>query len=215
VEVEFSANITGAPDEHREFRLLQLRPMVIRHEMEELEIGEIEEKDLVCRSHQVLGHGAIDEIRDVVLVDPDRFDRSKTVAVAGEVAHFNLELALKGLPYLLIGIGRLGTADSWLGIPVTWDDITGARVIVETEFRDIKVMPSQGTHFFQNLNAFQVGYFTVDTSSGRDFIDWAWLLAQPAVEEREYARRVRLNAPLKVKMNGHTSEGVICKPEGK
>ena len=118
-----------------------------------------------------------------------------------------------GTPYLLVGVGRWGSNDPWLGIPVAWDQVSGARVIVEAGFRDLRVTPSQGSHFFQNLTAFQVGYFTVNPDAGEGFVDWQWLTSQPASEEHDCVRHLRLEAPLLVVMNGKVGRGSIFKPE--
>ena len=120
---------------------------------------------------------------------------------------------LENRPYLLIGVGRLGSNDPWLGIPVEWDEISGARVIVEAGFRDFRVIPSQGSHFFQNLMAFQVGYFTVNPDAGEGSVDWEWLGAQNAQEECGCVRHLRFEEPLLVVMNGRAREGMIFKPE--
>jgi hypothetical protein len=212
VEVEFSVTLPEQRGKPSAFQLLQLRPMVIRREREHLDLGTFETGDLVCRSAQVLGHGHMDDIHDVVVVDDRRFDRSKTVEIAAEIGLFNLELQAASRPYLLIGIGRWGSADPWLGIPVTWDEITGARVIVETDFKDMRVTPSQGTHFFQNLNAFQVGYFTINTNLGEDFLDWSWIAQQPSLKERVFTRHLKFEKPLQVKIDGHSGQGIIAKP---
>src|SRR5262249_33821209 len=162
---------------------------------------------LVCASKSVLGNGRIDTIYDAIIVDRARFDRSTSRQTAQELARFNAELA--GRPYLLIGVGRWGSADPWLGIPVTWDQIAGAGVIVEAGFQDFRVAPSQGTHFFQNLTSFNVGYFTVNPDAGEGFVDWAWLAAQPSVRDASAVRHLRFASPLVVKMNGRNGEGVI------
>lgn len=213
VELEFSVDMSAPPGKPKLFSMLQLRPMVLNYEQDQVQLDEVEPEQVLCQSNQVLGNGMIDTIRDIVVVDAERFDRSKTVQVADEIGLFNLELREQDAPYLLIGLGRWGSADHWLGIPVTWDKITGARVIVETDFKDMKVTPSQGTHFFQNLNAFKIGYFTVSSHDDRCTIDWDWLAAQEAVKSREYSRHIRLNQPLVVKMDGQESAGVILKPE--
>jgi CheY-like chemotaxis protein len=212
VEIEFSVNLSVPPGQPREFRLLQLRPMVIRQEQEQLNLDDISESELICNSAQVLGNGCIDNIHDIVLVDMDTFERSRTVEIAREIGLFNLELGEMSLPYLLIGIGRWGSADPWLGIPVTWDEISGARTIVETGFKDMKVAPSQGTHFFQNLNAFQIGYFTVNIDGDEEFIDWKWLLEQPPHKKRSHSRHLRFENPVTIKMNGRKGRGIIIKP---
>jgi len=173
-------------------------------------IGNIDPNLLVCRSDSVLGNGRVDDIRDIVVVDRQRFERASSRQAAAELAQLNAELA--GRPYLLIGVGRWGSTDPWLGIPVTWEQISRARVIVEAGFADFKVTPSQGTHFFQNLTSFDVGYFTVNPDAGDGFVDWAWLGEQPAMRETAYVRHLRYDKPVVVKMNGKNGEGIILKP---
>jgi hypothetical protein len=122
-------------------------------------------------------------------------------------------LGAENRPYLLIGVGRWGSNDPWLGIPVEWDEISGARVIVEAGFRDFRVTPSQGSHFFQNLTAFQIGYFTVNPDAGEGSVDWEWLNDQPSVDEDGCVRHLHFDAPMRVIMNSRTSQGVIFKPD--
>ncbi|MDH3253254.1 MAG: histidine kinase, partial [Ignavibacteria bacterium] len=117
-------------------------------------------------------------------------------------------------PYLLIGVGRWGSLDPWLGIPVKWDQISGARAIVETSFRDFEVAPSQGSHFFQNITSFQVGYFTINSKLQQGFIDWDWLLTIPPSEERAFANHLSFDVPIVIKINGRQNKGIILKPEG-
>ena len=147
-----------------------------------------------------------------MVVDFERFDRARSREVAAAIARLNGELLASRTPYLLIGVGRWGSRDPWLGIPVTWDQIAGARVIVEAGLRDIAVTPSQGTHFFQNLTSFNVGYFTVDDAEANGFVDWDWLRRQPALDEAGPVRHLRFDQPLIVKMDGRRGEGVILKP---
>jgi CheY-like chemotaxis protein len=205
VEIEFAVDLAK-----RELSFLQLRPLALSHEMLELVIGDVDPDRLICRSNVVLGNGRIDDIRDIIVVDRARYDRGSGRRVAAELAQFNAELA--GRPYLLIGVGRWGSADPWLGIPVTWEQISGARVIIEAGFADFKVTPSQGTHFFQNLTSFNVGYFTVNPDAGDGFVDWDWLSAMPAVHGTSYVRHLRFDRPVVVKMNGKHGEGIILKP---
>ncbi|MGD8413313.1 MAG: PEP/pyruvate-binding domain-containing protein, partial [Candidatus Latescibacterota bacterium] len=202
VEIEFAVNTVTPKDQPAEFYLLQMRPMVIEQEMERLRILDAHQEDLICRSDLVLGNGAVFNIRDVVVVDHDTFDRRKSEQVAGEIRVFNHELVDLKRPYLLIGVGRWGSADPWLGIPVRWEDINGAQVIVEAGLKDIKVAPSQGTHFFQNITSSRVGYITVPDSDG-SFIDWEWLASQEATETAEFTRRLRFDQPISVVMDGH------------
>jgi hypothetical protein len=124
----------------------------------------------------------------------------------------NLSLLEKGTPYVLIGVGRWGSADPWLGIPVRWEDISGARVIVEGQLKDVKVTPSQGTHFFQNITASRTGYITVGSTNRRSFIDWGWLAQQPAEREETYVRHIHFDSPIRVVMDGHRNRAIIVKP---
>jgi CheY-like chemotaxis protein len=213
VEVEFAVRLPQSPQEPAEFGFLQIRPLVLSREGEELRMEEVNPDRLVCHSFKVLGNGRIRDLRDVVVVDFHRFERARSQEVAEGVAHLNAKLSESGTPYLLIGVGRWGSNDPWLGIPVEWDEISGARVIVEAGFRDFRVTPSQGSHFFQNLTAFQVGYFTVNPDAGEGFVDWQWLGAVPAIEEQGCVRHLHFDAPLVVVMNGKTSQGMIFKPE--
>jgi hypothetical protein len=211
VEIEFAVRL-GAREAPSEFGFLQMRPLVLSAESEYQMVEEADDATLVCRSMSVLGNGTLDDIRDVVVVDFEKFERSRSMDAAREVARFNAELTATGTPYILIGMGRWGSADPWLGIPVSWDQISGARVIVEAGFRDFRVLPSQGSHFFQNLTAFQVGYFTVNPEIDEGFVDWEWLASAAAVEEWRYVRHLRFQHPLVVRMNGRTSRGIIYKP---
>jgi len=209
VEIEFAVNMSNKP---KEFGILQMRPLVVHHEVEELDIEETQKENIICYSEQVLGNGLIDDIKDIVYVDYNTFDRAKSVEVAKEVSYFNSKMLSEQKPYLLIGVGRWGSLDPWLGIPVTWEQIAGARAIIETGFKDFSVTPSQGTHFFQNITSFMIGYFTVDTNKS-DIIDWDWILSQKPIESKNFTKQIRFDNPIKVKMNGHENKGIILKPE--
>jgi CheY-like chemotaxis protein len=213
VEVEFAVRLPQHPQETAEFGFLQIRPLVLSREGEELRMEDVTPERLICHSSKVLGNGRMRDLHDVVVVDFHRFERARSQEVAEGVAHFNAQLSESGSPYLLIGVGRWGSNDPWLGIPVEWDEISGARVIVEAGFRDFRVTPSQGSHFFQNLTAFQVGYFTVNPDAGEGFVDWEWLGSIVAVEEQGCVRHLHFDEPLVVVMNGKTSRGMIFKPE--
>ncbi|HVG08859.1 MAG TPA: PEP/pyruvate-binding domain-containing protein [Thermoanaerobaculia bacterium] len=214
VEIEFAVNLAV-----RELGVLQMRPLALAREAEAIELGHVGElapESAVCWSRSVLGHGRIEGIRDLVVVDFQRFERARSRDAATEIARLNRALLSQGAPYLLIGVGRWGSRDPWLGIPVTWDQVAGARVIVEAGLRDVRVEPSQGSHFFQNLTSFHVGYFTVNSGATPDaisgFVDWDWLGAQPALSETAHVRHLRLESPILVKMDGRKGEGVILKP---
>ena len=213
VEIEFAVRLPREKGEPAQFGFLQIRPLVLSHEGEELRIEDVEVKRLIAQSSKVLGNGRIGNLQDVVVVDSQRFERSQSHEVARQVSYFNAKLMQENRPYLLVGVGRWGSNDPWLGIPVEWDEIAGARVILEAGFRDFRVTPSQGSHFFQNLSAFQVGYFTVNPDLGEGSVDWEWLAAQPAVEERGCVRLLNFAQPVMVLMNGRKSQGMILKPE--
>ncbi|MFN7942099.1 MAG: PEP/pyruvate-binding domain-containing protein [Thermoanaerobaculia bacterium] len=212
VEIEFAVRLAEVSGGASEFGFLQLRPLAMQREGEVLELGEIDPATVLAASEQVLGNGIVSGLRDLVVVDFGRFERSQSVEAAAEVGRLNALLLAQGTPYLLIGVGRWGSRDPWLGIPVGWDQVCGASVIVEAGLRDLPVTPSQGTHFFQNLTSFNVGYFTIDPSGGRGTIDWPWLDAQPAVSERTHVRHLRLVSPVTVKIDGRRGRGVILKP---
>jgi hypothetical protein len=192
--------------------LLQIRPLAAERVVSPLDIDRIELSDTIVATEVALGHGRYREIRDVVFVDPGRFDRGRTPAISREVGEINRRLAAEQRPYLLLGPGRWGSADRWLGIPVAWADISGAAVIVETDLEDFKVTPSQGTHFFQNLTSFQVGYLTVNQSSGGGRIDWGWLEAQAPLAGTEWLRHLRFEAPIEVLIDGPSGRAVVLKP---
>ncbi|MFH1688706.1 MAG: PEP/pyruvate-binding domain-containing protein [Candidatus Eisenbacteria bacterium] len=211
-EMEFAVNFADRPGEPHEFAFLQIRPMVFGGGFEDVDLGGIEPRGAVVLSDGALGHGHIDDIRDIVYVRQDTFDRSRSVDIAAEIGTLNDRLTKAGRPYLLIGPGRWGSADPWLGIPVRWTQISRARCIVETELPDIKVEPSQGTHFFQNITSFGVGYFTVSGSGPGAFIDTAWLDAQPAESETAHVRHLSFDDPLEAAANSRTGHGVVLKP---
>jgi CheY-like chemotaxis protein len=211
VEIEFAVSLACRPGERCEFGFLQLRPLSLTREMEALDLGDVDPADVLCRSDRVLGNGRIEGLRDLVVVDFQRFERAQSRDAAMEVARLNGLLLSERRPYALIGVGRWGSRDPWLGIPVTWDQVAGAPVIVEAGLRDLRVTPSQGTHFFQNLTSFNVGYFTVNPEVGDGYVDWDWLDAQPALSQAAHVRHLRLERPILVLMDGRRNEGLILK----
>jgi len=210
VEIEFAVTL-DAP-RGPELGILQMRPLALSREGDELALETVSDEALVCRSRNVLGNGRIEGIRDVLVVDAARFDRARSRDAADAIGRLNARLAAEGRPYVLVGVGRWGSKDPWLGIPVTWEQISGARAIVEAGLGDISVAPSQGSHFFQNLMTFDVGYFTVGRPGTGGFVDWRWLAAQPAAGEAGPVRHLRLPGPVVVTMNGRKNEGMIAKP---
>jgi len=212
VEVEFAVNLGQRPGEPGEFGFLQLRPLALSREASELEITDEDRSAAFCHSRMVMGNGLVNHVHDVVVVDYHRFERGRSQDVALEVARMNRRLEAEGRPYILVGVGRWGSSEPYLGIPVSWDQIAGVRTIVEAGFRDFTVTPSQGTHFFQNLTSSNTGYFTVNPDAGDGTVDWEWLASQPAVEETSCVRHLRFHSPAVVKVDGRTNEGVILKP---
>lgn len=176
-------------------------------------IMDVEDSALILRSDKALGHGMMDGVRHIVYVKPDTFDSSHNPEVAREIEQINARMLEENKPYILIGPGRWGSSDSALGIPVKWPQIAGARLIVESALKGYRIEPSQGTHFFQNLTSFGVGYFTIDPIAGNGMIDNEYLASMPSVYESESVRIVEFNEPLTIAINGKKSRGVVYKSE--
>jgi len=211
VELEFAANL-AADGQRAEFALLQIRPLVVGREEISVEREALDEERLLLYSEQVLGNGRLDQIRDVVMVRPDVFSREMTPQVALEVREMNRRLAEQERPYLLIGPGRWGTRDRWLGIPVAWTDISWARAIVETDMEGIQVEPSQGSHFFHNMTSYEVGYFSAHEKQRGTFIHWNWLNSQKPAAETETLRHLELDEPLEIVLDGRHGRGAVLRP---
>ena len=212
VEIEFAVDLNVPRGKPKNLGFLQMRPLVISPQLDEMNIDDHPREDQVCYSSQVLGNGIIDDVKHIIAVDVEKFQRADSRLIAQEVGNFNARLEKQKAPYLLIGMGRWGSADPWLGIPVNWEDISGVRVIVETGLPDMKVVPSQGTHFFQNITSLMIGYFTINPDSGDGFLDWDWLHSVPALEESAHCKLIELDEPMFIKMNGYKNMGVILKP---
>jgi CheY-like chemotaxis protein len=212
VEIEFAVRM-GSSTEPADLGFLQIRPLICSSEGEDLAVESVEPDAILCRSSHVLGNGRIEDIRDAVVVDYESFHRANSLEVADIIARLNAQLLRASTPYILIGVGRWGSKDPWLGIPVTWDQVSGARVIVEAGFRDFRVTPSQGSHFFQNLTASRIAYFTINHDLGEGQVDWPWLAAQSASEHFGSVRHLRFQAPFIVAISGARGVGVILKPQ--
>ncbi len=213
IEIEFAIKMSKDKNKKPELNILQMRPLVINDELEELDLKNTDEKDLICKSDKALGNGVVNNIRDVIFIDIDKFSRSDSREAAIETAKLNAKLVKEKRKYLLIGVGRWGSTDPWLGIPVTWEQISNAGCIVESNFRDFNVTPSQGSHFFQNLTSFRVGYMTIDSQKSDGFIDWDWLRNRKLKTQRKYVNHIRFDKPIIVKINGQENKGIIIKPE--
>ena len=208
VEIEFACNLNA--DKTGELNLLQIRPIVDSKQMLDEDLAALPDERCLLRSHNSLGHGICDGVCDVVYVKAgEDFTATNNPAIACEIERMNRQFLADGRGYVLVGPGRWGSSDPWLGIPVKWPHISAAKVIVEAGLKNYRVDPSQGTHFFQNLTSFGVGYFTINTFRGdglfrRDILD-----AMPAVEETQFVRHVRFDRPLKIMMDGKKQEGVV------
>jgi hypothetical protein len=208
VEVEFAVNLDTQP---KEFAVLQIRPCGTNVECENVELDELSRDDLLCYSGHALGNGIIPGLADIIYVKPKNFDNTRTPEMAAEIGEINEQLLAENRPYVLIGPGRWGSSHTSLGIPVTWDQICAARLLVETTLQDFVVELSQGSHFFQNLTSFGIGYLAVNPSSDEAFIDWDWLHNQPALSETKFVRHVRLQEPLEGRLQGQRGEAAILK----
>ncbi len=213
IEIEFAVNLSVPKGELIEFAMLQMRPMVMTRESAYIEFSETESEKILCISDKVLGDGIIDNLYDIILVDKEKYDRARSKDVAAEITILNTKLLKEQKQYILIGVGRWGSLDPWLGIPVTWDQISGASVIVESGFKDFNVEPSQGSHFFHNITSFRIGYFTIQDSNKENYVDWEWLSKQQAVEELEFTKHLRFKKPLLTKISGQKNKGIIYKSE--
>ncbi len=212
VEAEFAATLDPQNVFPAQFSILQIRPLVVQDELVQVDLDERQKESAFCFSDRVLGNGVSQTIRDIVFVKPSAFDAARSPEVAGEVDKLNSRLRAENAPYLLIGPGRWGSTDPWLGIPVKWSQISGVKVVVEASQPSMNVDPSQGSHFFQNMTSLRIGYFTVGMDRARGFIDWPWLEALPIADETPFLKHIRLAEPVSVMIDGRKSQGVILKP---
>lgn len=211
VEIEFAVNISKEDPKKAAFYLLQIRPIVDNKEVINEDLTLVPDEDTILSSKNVLGNGIISDVQDIIYVKSETFNASNNQLIAYDIEKMNRQFTGTDQGYILVGPGRWGSSDTWLGIPVKWPHICNARVIVECGLENYRIDPSQGTHFFQNLTSFGVGYFTVNPFNGDGWFDEAYLNALPAVEETEYLRHVRLEKPAVIKMDGKRSLGVILK----
>ncbi len=214
VEIEFACNLNTTPQGTTgDFYLLQIRPIVDSKQVLDEDIAVIPDEQCLLRSQNSLGHGISEDVVDVVYVKTDDdFTAANNLYIADEIEKINRKFLDTDKNYILIGPGRWGSSDYWLGIPVKWPHISAARVIVETGLKNYHVDPSQGTHFFQNLTSFGVGYFTINTYTGDGVFQKEILDAMPAIEETEYVRHVRFEHPVRIMMDGKKQHGVVLLP---
>jgi len=206
--MEFALDFTADRNRTPVFAILQLRPSAQMQGRKEVTIGRQDLEGAVCISTRALGNGRIEDIEDILYVDPGAFDPSKTSEIARQIGKLGRGIAGEGRKYILIGPGRWGSADPWLGIPVRWEDISGAGIIIETASEKIKATPSQGSHFFHNITARGIGHITV-TSDDENRMDWEWLRSLEEVSRAEFVRHVRAVPAPVVKIDGETSRAVM------
>ena len=208
VEIEFACNVNA--DRTGEFYLLQIRPIVDSKQMLDEDIASLPDADCLLRSNNSLGHGISEDVSDVVYVKTtDHFTAADNPAIAVEIEQVNRRFLDEQRGYILVGPGRWGSSDPWLGIPVKWPHISAARLIVESGLENYRVDPSQGTHFFQNLTSFGVGYFTINTFRSDGLFRQDLLDRMPAVSETAHVRHVRFASPLKIMMDGKRQIGAV------
>jgi hypothetical protein len=213
VEIEFAATLSTEIEKSGTFYLLQIRPIVDSKEMINEDLSLINRNDILLGSNHALGHGIMNDVCDVVYVKTDNYSASHNQDIAYEIEKLNKEFLEKKKNYILVGPGRWGSSDTWLGIPVKWPHISAAKVIVEAGLTNYRVDPSQGTHFFQNLTSFGVGYFTINSYMNDGVYDQTFLNEKEAVFETRYLRHIHFDKPLIVKIDGKKNIGVVMKPQ--
>ena len=211
VEIEFAVNIFEDENKSPEFSLLQIKPMVMGGSRELINMDNESSKSILCNSKVTLGDGFIDNVQHIVFVDPKKFRAANTKTIAKEIHQINNAMLNKS-PYILVGPGRWGSADPWLGIPVNWEHISGASAIVEIGINDFPVDPSFGSHFFQNVTSMRLGYFTIDNDSKEESFDHNWLKKQKIIKNKKFTACYELERPLRIKIDGQTGNGIILKP---
>jgi hypothetical protein len=209
VEIEFAVQLDPKRGLPARLGFLQVRPMVVTDASIDVSEEELSGENVIIGSRRVLGNGEAEDIRDIVYVVPETFDPARSREIVGELAALNKSLLEQNRPYVLIGFGRWGSSDPWLGIPVNWSQISGARVIVEATLEKMDVELSQGSHFFHNITSFQLFYLSVHHSA-RPGIDWSWLENQTAENETRHVRHIHLESPLIVKVDGRGARGVVA-----
>ena len=211
VEIEFAVNLDPKNKKPPVFAIVQIRPTIISQELSQIKWDENDysNKQILIKSNKALGNGVISGVKDIIYVNPETFDSSKTLEIAKEIGMLNKNQ--KEAPYLLIGPGRWGTKDRWLGIPVNWNEISNVKVMVETTLEDYNIKPSQGTHFFQNIVSRGVGYINIDLNKKNSWLNWNWLNKQKAAQELNFIRHIKLKKPLLIKLDGRNGRAIILK----
>ncbi|MGD2033619.1 MAG: phosphoenolpyruvate synthase, partial [Bacteroidales bacterium] len=212
VEIEFAANLDTPGSEPKVFNYLQVRPIVTHETNLIKKLSDIPEEQIIISSDRAMGNGRIDHVKDIIYVRMDNFNKEDNLKIASALEQWNKNLLKENRNYVLIGPGRWGSSDAWLGIPVKWAQISSARVIVEVGLESYKVDPSQGTHFFHNLTSFGVGYFTINDQTGDGWIHTSYLDSLPAENENSFLRHIRFSKPMRIEIDGKKTKGIVCKP---
>ncbi len=212
VEIEFAVNLDTPPSQPQAFYFLQIRPIVETQEKNRIKITHYEPEESIIISNQALGNGIIENIKDFIYVKPEAFNPADTQKIATVIERLNSTMVAQKKNYILVGPGRWGSADSWLGIPVKWAQISAARLIVEAGMKHFRIDPSQGTHFFQNLTSFNVGYLTINPHVNEGYYDLDFLQKNSAEYEDEYVRHISFSNPLIIKIDGSKKTGIVLKP---
>lgn len=213
IEIEFAVNIPVDREKEIEFYFLQARPLVSGRELQEVKVNDYINNETMCKSRHTIGNGIFRDIYDIIFVDPDNFDLSQTGRIAQEIGELNQFLLNDERNYMLFGFGRLGSSDPWLGIPLTWSQMSQAKVVIEADKDNFQVEPSLGSHFHHNLVSLRMGYFHIGKENDSEFVDWEWLKTVTVFKQTEYVKLVRFEDPIKVIIDGHSCNGVILKPQ--
>jgi hypothetical protein len=209
VEVEFAIDLNRDKNHKSSFYLLQIKPMLGNVDDYEVDMKQIKKEEIIMYSEKGMGNGYINTIRDVIYINRERFDKAKTLEMAAEIGQINKEMVEDGRQYLLIGPGRWGTRDRWIGIPVDWPQISGAKVIIETSLEGYPLDASSGSHFFHNVTSANIGYFSVQPEHSGSYINYDILDKQKIVKETGFFRHVRFNDPVNIRMDGKKRISVI------
>jgi hypothetical protein len=213
VELEFAVTFDPERKAPPALAVLQTRPLALSYDIGQISLDKNNNDDLLISSDKALGNGVTDSIRDIVYIVPKKFDSSKTIEIAQEVGTMNTKLTESSSPYILIGPGRWGTLDRWLGVPVKWNQISGVSVMVETALEDFNIEPSQGTHFFQNVVARGIGYIYAGIDSQNSYVDWSWMAEQKVQNKLEFVGHIHLHSPITVKIDGRSGHAIVEKPQ--
>jgi hypothetical protein len=215
IEIEFAVNLDTPPNQPKIFNALQIRPIVLSEQTKNIQIDEYNKDQTILYSESALGNGVFENLLDLIYIRPDTFNSSFSNEIALKLEKLNEEFRGKKKNFVLIGPGRWGSSDPWLGIPIKWGQISEARIIIESGLDQYRIDPSQGTHFFQNLTSFRVGYMTVNPYRNDGYYDVDYLASLPAEYEDKFIRHIHFDRAMLIKIDGRNNKGIILKPGAK